>query len=97
MDEPVELVNCRVMTTVPRSAPSIEYDGGEDPQTGSRDAVFADAVHETPVYERQQFSPADSIKGPAIIEGDESTIVVPPAWDVQVRDDGALIAEVRET
>jgi len=97
VDEPVELVNCRVMTTVPRSAPSIEYDGGEDPQTGSRDAVFADAVHETPVYERQQFSPADSIKGPAIIEGDESTIVVPPAWDVQVRDDGALIAEVRET
>ncbi len=96
VDEPVELVNCRVMTTVPRSAPSIKYDGGEDPQTGLRDAVFADAVHETPVYERQRFSPGGSIEGPAIIEGDESTIVVPPTWNVQVRDDGALIAEVRD-
>jgi len=95
-DEPVELVNCRVMTTVPRSAPSIEYAGGGDPQTGSREAAFADGVHETPVYERQRLSPGGSFAGPAIVEGDESTIVVPPAWDVRVRDDGALIAEVSD-
>lgn len=95
-DEPVELVNCRVMTTVPRSAPSIEYAGGESPQKGSREAAFANGVHETPVYERQRLTPEDSIEGPAIVEGDESTIVVPPAWNMQVRDDGALIAEVRE-
>lgn len=94
-DEPVELVNCRVMTTVPRSAPSIDYAGGGDPQKGYREAAFANGVHETAVYERDCLPPEGEIEGPAIVEGDESTIVVPPAWNVLVRNDGALIAEVR--
>lgn len=96
-DEPVELVNCRVMTTVPRSAPPLEYSSSGDSQTGSREAAFTNNVYDTPVYERQQLPPNSSIEGPAIVEGDESTIVIPPAWDVQVRDDGALIVEVRNT
>ncbi|HMB49499.1 MAG TPA: hydantoinase/oxoprolinase family protein, partial [Natronoarchaeum rubrum] len=96
-DEPVELVNCRVTTTVPRSEPALEYAGGGDPQKGAREAAFADGVHETPVYGREQLAPGETLDGPAIVEGDESTIVVPPAWDVQVREDGALIAEVRDT
>ena len=95
-DEPVELVNCRVTTTVPRNAPSIEYVGGEDPQTGTREAAFADGLHETPVYGRERVAPDATFEGPAVVEGDESTIVVPPNWDVRVRDDGALIAEVRD-
>jgi N-methylhydantoinase A len=95
-DESVELVNCRVTTTVERTAPPVEYAADGDPHKGSREAVFADEVRETPVYERAQLPPQDGIDGPAIIEGDESTIVVPPAWAVQVRDDGTLIAEVSD-
>jgi N-methylhydantoinase A len=95
-EEPVELVNCRVTTTVPRSAPSIAYDSDGDANKGAREAAFADGVHETPVYERSRLAPGETLAGPAIVEGDESTIVVPPAWDVQVREDGALIAEVDE-
>ena len=96
-DESVELVNCRVTTTVERSAPPVEYAAEGDPQKGSREAVFADEVGETPVYERAQLPPQDGIDGPAIIEGDESTIVIPPAWNVQVRDDGTLTAAVSDT
>ncbi|AUG49043.1 5-oxoprolinase [Haloarcula taiwanensis] len=96
-DESVELVNCRVTTTVERSAPPVEYAAEGDPQKGSREAVFADEVRETPVYGRAQLPPQDRIDGPAIIEGDESTIVVPPAWNVRVRDDGTLIAAVSDT
>lgn len=96
-DESVELVNCRVTTTVKRSAPPVEYAAEGDPQKGSREAVFADEVRETPVYERAQLPPQDRIDGPAIIEGDESTIVIPPAWNVQVRDDGTLTAAVSNT
>ncbi|MDZ5810610.1 hydantoinase/oxoprolinase family protein [Halorubrum sp. AD140] len=95
-DEPVELVNCRVTTTVPRSAPSIEYDGGDGSRKGSREAAFVHGVRETPVYERRRLPAGGSISGPAIVEGDESTIVVPPAWAVRVRDDGALLAEVSD-
>jgi len=96
-DESVELVNCRVTTTVERSAPPVEYDAVGDPHKGSREAVFADDVRETPVYERTKLPPQDEIKGPAIVEGDESTIVIPPAWNVQVRDDGTLTATVSDT
>ncbi|EMA27066.1 hydantoinase/oxoprolinase family protein [Haloarcula japonica] len=93
-DESVELVNCRVTTTVERDAPPVEYNATGDPRKGSREAVFADAVRETPVYERTKLPPQDGIDGPAIVEGDESTIVIPPAWNVQVRDDGTLTAAV---
>ncbi|NLV07989.1 hydantoinase/oxoprolinase family protein [Haloarcula rubripromontorii] len=96
-DESVELVNCRVTTTVERSAPPVEYAAEGDPQKGSREAVFADAIRETPVYGRAQLPPQERIDGPAIIEGDESTIVVPPAWNVRVRDDGTLIMAVSDT
>jgi len=96
-DESVELVNCRVTTTVERTAPPVEYAAEGDPRKGSREAVFADEARETPVYERARLPPQDEIKGPAIIEGDESTIVIPPAWNVQVRDDGTLTAEVTDT
>ncbi len=96
-DEPVELVNCRVTTTVPRSEPSLEYTGGGDARKGTRDATFADGTHETPVYGRERLAPGDAVDGPAIVEGDESTIVVPPAWEVQVRDDGALLAQKGDT
>ncbi|KZX46561.1 hydantoinase/oxoprolinase family protein [Haloarcula sp. K1] len=95
-DESVELVNCRVTTTVERSAPTVEYDADGDPQKGSREAVFADEVRETPVYERPKLPPRDEIDGPAIVEGDESTIVIPPAWNIRVRDDGTLTAEVSD-
>ncbi|WP_336358746.1 hydantoinase/oxoprolinase family protein [Haloarcula sp. CGMCC 1.6347] len=94
--ESVELVNCRVTTTVERNAPPVEYDAGGDPRKGSREAVFAGDVRETPVYERTKLPPQDEIDGPAIVEGDESTIVIPPAWNVRVRDDGTLTAEVSD-
>jgi len=96
-EESIELVNCRVTTTVDRTAPSVEYAADGDPYKGSREAVFADDVRETPVYERAQLPPQDEIDGPAIIEGDESTIVIPPAWNVRVRNDGTLTAEVSDT
>lgn len=105
-DEPVELVNCRVTATVPRRPPSIGSDsetrdegsghaGSDTPsRTECREVVFADERHETPVYERSTLCPSHEITGPAIIEGDESTVVVPPSWDVQVGCDGTLRAEV---
>ncbi|WP_424016715.1 hydantoinase/oxoprolinase family protein [Halorientalis pallida] len=96
MDEPVQLVNCRVTATVDRDVPTIDYDATGDPLKGARDATFEDGVYETPVYARERLQPGRTLGGPAIIEQDESTVVVPPAWDVRVRDDGALVSEVTE-
>lgn len=96
-DEPVELVNCRATATVPRSAPAIQSVGGGDaePRT-TREAVFPDGARETPVYDRERFPADEEIAGPAVVEGPESTVVVPPGWGVRLRGDGALIAEVSD-
>jgi len=93
MDEPVHLVNCRVTATIARTPPALDYDAAGDPQKATREAVFADGVHETPVYDRAKVAPGETIQGPAVIEENESTTVVPPAWTVAVREDGALVAE----
>ncbi|WP_026046223.1 hydantoinase/oxoprolinase family protein [Halorubrum sp. T3] len=96
-DEPVELVNCRATATVPRSAPAIESVGAPDaePRT-TREAVFPDGTRETPVYDRERFPADERVAGPVVVEGPESTVVVPPAWGVRLRDDGALVAEVSD-
>ncbi|SEN52820.1 N-methylhydantoinase A [Halorientalis persicus] len=96
MDEPVHLVNCRVTATVDRDVPPIDYTATGDPLKGARDATFEDGVYETPVYDRARLRPGQSLGGPTIVEQDESTVVVPPHWDVRVRDDGALVSEVTE-
>jgi len=46
------------------------------------------------VYDRERLRSGRTVEGPAVVEGGESTVVVPPRWDVAVREDGALIAEV---
>jgi 5-oxoprolinase (ATP-hydrolysing)/N-methylhydantoinase A len=47
---------------------------------GSRPAHFADAGgwHDTPVYDRYALRPGDRIEGPAIVEEQEATTVLPP-------------------
>jgi len=97
VDEPVHLVNCRVSATVPRRQPDIEYTGGDDARKDSREATFADGTRQTPVYDRDGLAVGRTVEGPAIVEGTESTVVVPPAWNAVVRDDGALAAEVSGT
>ncbi|UPV76773.1 hydantoinase/oxoprolinase family protein (plasmid) [Halorussus limi] len=96
MDEPVHLVNCRVSATIARDDPDIRYQSGGDPLKGTREATFEDGVYETPVLHREKLAPGRSVEGPAVIEQDESTVVIPPAWDVRVREDGALVSEVGE-
>jgi N-methylhydantoinase A len=54
----------------------------------TRTAWFKDALVETPVYTRAALP--DSIDGPALIEEDASTTVVPPGWTCRVLPSGHL-------
>jgi N-methylhydantoinase A len=49
---------------------------------------FGDGFVDTPVYARGALTSGQSIAGPAIVEEDESTLVVPPVFDLIV--DAAL-------
>jgi len=93
-DEPIEVVTLQVGTTIESRTPDISHDGTRSTPTGSRRAVFDDGRHETPVYDRDELAAGTTVSGPAICEGGESTVVVPPDWTVRVDERGTLALEV---
>lgn len=95
-DEPVELVNLRVTATVPAAAPSLVHEGREDDERTTREAWFDGTVHETAVYDRESVPAGGAVDGPAIFEGGESTVVLPPDWSGRVDERGTLIMEGAE-
>jgi N-methylhydantoinase A len=60
------------------------------PQIGERPAVFAGRVVTTPVLHRERLGPGMTQRGPAIIEGDDSTAVLPEE-SVATLDDGEIL------
>jgi N-methylhydantoinase A len=92
-DEPVELVTLRVTATVEGDQPNISHEGTDNAQTGEREAFFDGAFRETAVYDRERLAAGTTIDGPAICEGGESTVVVPPEWTASVDDRGTLRLE----
>lgn len=93
-EERIELVTLRVTLTVPGETPEITHHGTAATPTGHREASFGGEFRETPVYDRERVPVGAEIGGPAIFEGGESTVVVPPDWDVEVDDRGTLVLEV---
>ncbi len=70
--------------------------GPPDPaaaQTGSRPALFSQDAGwtETPVFEMAQLEPGHSFAGPALIESDDTTVVVAPGWNCQVDERGGIV------
>jgi N-methylhydantoinase A len=59
----------------------------------SRAAYFAGALRDTPVYPRASLWPGDRVAGPALVEEDASTSVVPPGWRLTVLPTGHLEIE----
>ncbi|WP_089693103.1 hydantoinase/oxoprolinase family protein [Halogranum gelatinilyticum] len=92
MDESVDLVNVRVEAVVERPDPAVSYDAPGDAVVDERDAYFpdVDGPQSTTVYARERLPPSEVVSGPAVVESDESTVVVPPTWEATVRADGAL-------
>jgi len=93
MAEPVELVTLRATAVAERETPVVDYEPDGPAQIGTREAFFDGAFRETEVYNREGIPVGDPLSGPAIIEADESTTVVPPAWTAQIDRDGTLRLE----
>lgn len=91
---PVEFVNLRVaafgaLNKFGQKA-STETDAG-DPLLGERPAIFSGAEHTTPVLARDRLEVGFSCRGPAIIEEQSATTVVPPGWNVLMEGDGSVL------
>jgi N-methylhydantoinase A len=93
-DERVELVNLRLIATVPVDKPEPEEQQAEgEAESGHREANFDGEWQEVPVLDREQMGQGSEVSGPAIVEFKESTCVVRPGWRGAVDGVGTLILE----
>jgi N-methylhydantoinase A/oxoprolinase/acetone carboxylase beta subunit len=51
--------------------------------TGGRPVTFADATVLCPVYAWEGLEPGGRLEGPAIVEGNDTTVISPPGWSVE--------------
>ncbi len=81
-NDPVEIVNAKILASakIPKiDFPKVKKKHKEIEKT-YRDVYFSDNYIKTEVFYRENLSPGDSGRGPAIIEGYDSTIVVNWNW-----------------
>jgi N-methylhydantoinase A len=93
-DEAVELVNLRLISTVPVEKPELpEPEAGDTARAGEREANFDGEWMEVPVLDREEMGAGSEVEGPAIVEFRESTCVVRPGWRGVVDSVGTLVLE----
>ena len=93
-DEPVELVNLRLVATVPVEKPKLdEPEPSEEAEAGRREANFDGEWLEVPVLDREAMGRGSEVEGPAIVEFREATCVVRPGWRGAVDGVGNLVLE----
>jgi N-methylhydantoinase A len=93
-DESVELVNVRLVATMPVEKPEPEEPSAEgDAESGRREANFDGEWQETPILDRELMGKGSEVAGPAIVEFRESTCVVRPGWRGAVDGVGTLVLE----
>jgi N-methylhydantoinase A len=95
-DEAVELVNLRLIASVPVDKPTLDEPPQEgDAESGRREATFGGDSYEVPVLDRGRMGEGSEVEGPVIVEFKESTCVVRPGWRGMVDGVGTLVLERR--
>ena len=95
-DEPVDLVNLRLIAALPVEKPALEEPRAKpdgDAEASRREANFGGEWIEVPVLERERMGSGSEVEGPAIVEFKESTCVVRPGWRGAVDAVGTLVLE----
>jgi N-methylhydantoinase A len=95
---PAKIVNLRTVHIA--RLPAVVLGGTPGPKAGqarkgTRRAHFTgeSGPRETPIYDRAALALGESVDGPAIIEQDDSTTLVPPGWRATVIAGAALVME----
>jgi N-methylhydantoinase A len=93
-DVDVEVVSWRLIATGPSSARDSAAALAASPAQAktTRKAHFNGAETETPVYQRRELAKDQVVKGPAIIEERETTIIILPGWTAKVHATGSIMA-----
>jgi N-methylhydantoinase A len=89
-DEPIELVTVRLVARVPRPIRHPRAPAPQKPHPRHRRVLFDEGWLETSVYDRGSLGIGTEIDGPAVLEEDHATTVVPPDGRARVRSLGVL-------
>ncbi|MEV0387549.1 hydantoinase/oxoprolinase family protein [Nonomuraea sp. NPDC050643] len=90
---PIELGTARLGVVSPMAElPSVTVPAGTGAPrpTGHRRVLLAGAWHDAAVHLRAALGVGDAFTGPAIVEQDDTTVVVPPGWSGDVDRAGNL-------
>ncbi len=91
-DEPVEIVNLRLVATVPGATPDLhEPDEPRDAVVGRRTVLVDSGPVDALVLARTAMGRGSRVKGVAVVEFPESTCLVRPGWSGSVDDVGTLV------
>ncbi|MBV0903177.1 hydantoinase/oxoprolinase family protein [Haloarcula salina] len=97
-DEPIELVTLRTrargVVETPDLRPADAGGSVEDAVADTREVRFDERRYDTRVYDRDGLPTGAAFDGPAVVEGEESTVVVRPGQRAEVDEYGSLIVEV---
>ena len=93
--ELTEVVNYRLTVSVSLSKPDFLPPGRKSVVRphGKRDVYFVDRFLPTAVYRRDRLGATTRIRGPAIVEEEGSTTVIPPGWRGIIDRIGNLVLE----
>ncbi len=90
--EEVELVNVRLTAVISLQEPEIGASAADSGGSSRRRAYFEGGWDEVEVWKRRRMGEA-RVDGPAVIEENEATTVVPPGWRALLVESGNLVLE----
>ena len=90
---PVELRNLRVVAIGHTGKPPAHSVGAPDKpvKPDRRRCYLADRWTDADVHRRSDLAPGCPVMGPAVLEQDDTTVVVPSGWQVKVTERGDLL------
>lgn len=92
-DEPLEAVTLRTDGTVTTTKLEDKLATSNlDAERGEREVYFGDKGYlETAIYNRNALGPGETVAGPAILEENGSTSIIPPETTAEISDYGSVI------
>jgi N-methylhydantoinase A len=92
-DEPLEAVTLRTDGTVTTTKLEDKLATSNlDAERGEREVYFSgEGYLETAIYNRNALGPGETVAGPAILEENGSTSIIPPETTAEISDYGSVI------
>ena len=101
-NEPIDVINLRLTVAGKLSNKSIGLSNDSRRRSEPlerlkkvRKVFFEGTWHDADVYQRGDLIPGDELRGPAIVEGTDSTVVVPPDKRAGVDDHANVVIDMR--